>query len=133
MTERRYPKIEKFEDIVAWREARALTNTIYSISREYVFSLDRDLARQLQRASVSTMSNIAEGFERGDPGDYARFLAIARGSCGEVRCQLYLLLDQKYISQSQFDALFNKVNQVIRLIQSLFNSVSRRRSQTDNR
>jgi four helix bundle protein len=127
MTERRYPKIEKFEDIVAWQEARVLTNMVYTFCRECVVNQDRDLARQLQRASVSTMSNIAEGFERGNPGDYARFLAIARGSCGEVRCQLYVLLDQKYISQSQFESLFYKVNQVNKLIQGLFNAVSRRR------
>lgn len=127
MTERCYPKIEKFEDIVAWQEARVLTNMIYTFCREHVFTQDRDLARQLQRASVSTMSNIAEGFERGNPGDYARFLAIACGSCGEVRCQLYVLLDQKYISQSQFETLFSKVSQVNRLIQGLFNAVSRKR------
>jgi four helix bundle protein len=86
-------KIERFEDLIAWQKARALTVSIYEVTRQTVFAKDYGLCNQIQRATVSIMSNIAEGFERGKRGELHQFLSIAKGSCAEVRSQLYTAFD----------------------------------------
>ena len=86
--------IEQFEDITAWQKARALTSAIYTDSRTGSLAKDFALRDQLRRATVSIMSNIAEGFERDGNREFVQFLATAKGSCGEVRSQLYTALDQ---------------------------------------
>src|SRR6516164_4224409 len=98
-------KIERFEDIVAWQKARALTREIYAVARVGAFARDYGLRDQIQRASVSVMSNIAEGYERGGDKEFLQFLSLSKGSCGEVRSQLYVALDQNYVSRGTFDAL----------------------------
>ena len=128
MSENRYSKIEKFEDLIAWQEARLLTNKIYDATQKTGFAHDRNLARQLQRASVSIMSNIAEGFERNTAGDYLRFLAIAKGSCGEVRCQLYIALDRKYLSIEDFNNLRSEAVKVSKIIAGLAAAIARKRN-----
>ena len=97
----------RFEDLDAWKVARELTNLIYVLGRESGFSKDFGFKDQIQRAAVSTMNNIAEGFERGSNKDFVKFLFIARGSVGEVRSMLYLALDQKYITEEQFKEAYN--------------------------
>ncbi|OGY53221.1 MAG: four helix bundle protein [Candidatus Buchananbacteria bacterium RIFCSPLOWO2_01_FULL_40_23b] len=92
-------KIEKFEDIVAWQKSKDLTLTMYSLfsgSRDFSF---RD---QIQRAAISVMNNIAEGFERRTNKELKSFLFFAKGSCGEARSMLYLALSLKYISEEDF-------------------------------
>jgi four helix bundle protein len=93
---------DRFEDLDAWKVARELASLIYVLGRESGFSKDYSFRDQIQRAAVSVMNNVAEGFERGSNKDFAKFLFIARGSVGEVRSMLYLALDQKYISEEQF-------------------------------
>lgn len=95
-------KVERFEDLDAWKVARELANLIYTFGRESGLSKDYAFKDQIQRAAVSVMNNIAEGFERGSNKDFAKFLFIARGSAGEVRSMLYLALDQKHLSAEQF-------------------------------
>ena len=92
-------KIEKFEDIVAWQNARILTQDIYAL-----FRLNKDFGfkDQIQRAAVSVMSNIAEGYERQTNKEFAQFLYIAKGSCAEIRSLLYIGRDLKYITEEQF-------------------------------
>lgn len=90
-------KAKKFEDLYVWRIARELVNLVYQLTKNQSF-LDPSLKDQIRRASVSIMSNIAEGFERGTKEDLIHFLYIARASSGEVRTQGYIALDQKYIS-----------------------------------
>lgn len=85
-----------------WRKARELINFIYEITRENSFSKDYSLLDQIRRASVSVMSNIAEGFERGSNTEFIQFLFIAKGSAGETRTQLYIALDQAYITPEMF-------------------------------
>jgi four helix bundle protein len=97
----------RFEDLDAWKVARELANLIYVLGRESGFSKDYSFKDQIQRAAVSVMNNIAEGFERGSNKDFAKFLFIARGSVGEVRSMLYLALDQKYITEEQFKEAYN--------------------------
>jgi len=110
---------KKFEEIEAWQRARELTKQIYQITSEGAFSRDWGLKDQIRRASVSTMSNIAEGFERSGSGEFAQFLATAKGSAGEVRSQLYVALDQGYISLADFDPLKTRVTQISRMISGL--------------
>jgi len=109
-------KIEKFEDIIAWQKARALTNQIYRASKTGDFARDFELRGQIRAASVSTMSNIAEGFERGGDKEFIQFLSHSKGSCGEVRSQLYVALDQGYLEQNAFDNLNTQANEVSRLV-----------------
>ena len=91
-------KIERFEDIEAWKRSRALTKKVYDCTKQRGFEKDFGLKDQIRRSSVSTMSNIAEGFERGGNQEFIQFLATAKGSSGEVRSQLYVALDQGYIT-----------------------------------
>jgi four helix bundle protein len=109
-------RIEKFEDIVAWQKARVLTREIYKSTRVGEFAKDFGLKDQIQRASVSTMSNIAEGFERGGDKEFLQFLSTSKGSCGEVKSHLYVALDQGYVTQLGFDDLYGQAGEVSRLL-----------------
>jgi len=109
-------KIEKFEDVESWKAAREVTRLIYSASLNERFSKDFALYNQIRRASVSILSNIAEGFERSGNKEFLQFLAIANGSCGEVRAQLYVALDQNYIDKLEFERISNKLLETSRLI-----------------
>ena len=112
-------KIEKFEDIEAWKMAREITKMIYQISSSVNFSKDFALVNQIRRASVSIISNIAEGFERNGDKEFVQFLTIAKGSCGEVRAQLYVALDQNYIDEGQFIIIKNKLAETSRMLSGL--------------
>src|SRR5437899_12079630 len=101
-------KTEKFEDIIAWRKARDLTKQIYASTTIGSIAKDFGLRDQIQRASVSTMANIAEGFERGGDKEFLQFLSQSKGSCGEVRSDLHVDLDQKYISPVRFRDLYDE-------------------------
>jgi len=118
-------KVSRFEDLIAWQKARTLTCAIYEVTRRGAFAQDYGLAGQIQRAAVSVMSNIAEGFERGSQKDFQRFLLIAKASCGEVRSQLYVALDIGYISQEEFDRLFRLASETSRVITGLRASIGR--------
>ena len=98
-------KINTFEDIQAWQKARELTRAIYKVSSADSFNKDFGLKDQIRRASVSVLSNIAEGFERNGSKEFLLFLSIAKGSAGEVRAQLYIAFDLEYISKTEFDDL----------------------------
>lgn len=104
-----------FEDIDAWQKARDLVRRVYHISRESEFSRDYALKDQMRRAAISIMSNIAEGFERNGNKEFIHFLSIAKGSAGEVRSQLYVALDQRYIDKAEFDSLIDLLNEISRL------------------
>jgi len=109
-------KIEKFEDIIAWQKARVLTKEIYTSTRVGLFAKDYGLKDQIQRASVSTMANIAEGFERGGDREFMQYLSTSKGSCGEVKSHLYVALDQGYIAPASFDQLYDQASEVGRLL-----------------
>jgi len=85
-------KVERFEDLIEWQKARVLSREIYKITRTAQFSKDWALVDQIRRATTSIMSNIAEGFERGSRSEFHQFLVVAKGSCGEVRSQVYVAL-----------------------------------------
>ncbi len=119
--------IERFEDLIAWKKARELARSIYEITRQDHFAKDFGLAGQIQRAAVSIMSNIAEGYERGNQGDFHRFLSIAKGSCAEVRSQLYIALDIGYLTKTDFDKLIKQAEETGRVLGGLRMSVERKR------
>ena len=106
-------KIERFEDIEAWKEARILVRDVYdfcSASKDYGF---RD---QIQRGSVSIMSNIAEGFDRGTNKEFIQYLIVARGSVSEVRSLLCVALDIGYLNEKRFNSLGNQCLKISNLI-----------------
>lgn len=109
-------RIERFEDIEAWKLAREVTRMIYAVSTSEKFCRDFALSNQIRRASISILSNIAEGFERGGNKEFLQFLAIAKGSSGEVRAQIYAALDQNYIDEAQFKEISNKLIEISRTI-----------------
>lgn len=115
------PTIEKFEDLEAWKLAREVTKEIYRVTKNDFFISDYGLRDQICRASVSVMSNIAEGFERDGNKEFINFLSIAKGSSGEVRSQLYIALDQNYISENEFNFIYGKATQNGRVIAGLIN------------
>ena len=119
------PTVRKFEDLEAWKEARALTKGIYACSRQGAFSRDFGLRDQMTRAAVSILSNIAEGFERGGDGEFLQFLSIAKGSSGELRAQLCVAADQKYLTTEQFAELHSQAPRVSRLISGLMQYLRR--------
>ena len=112
-------RIEKFEDIESWKLAREITKLIYETSATGNFGKDFALVNQIRRASISILSNIAEGFERGGNKEFLSFLAIAKGSCGEVRAQLYVAFDQKYIDEQLFQKISSKLVETSRMIAGL--------------
>ncbi len=106
-------KIEKFEDIIAWQKSKLLSKSIYGHFRN---NKDYGFKDQIQRASVSIMNNIAEGFERKGDKELSHFLFIAKGSCGEVRSMLYLALELKYISENDFQNMYNETIEISKIL-----------------
>ena len=120
-------KVERFEDLVAWQKARLLASAVYRVSKQGAFGKDYGLSAQIQRATVSIMPNIAEGFERNRSSEFHQFLSIAKGSCAELRSQLYVALDVGYLSQEDFQDLMSQAQEVARIIGGLRVSVERRK------
>jgi four helix bundle protein len=108
-----------FEEITVWQKSRELTKLIYNATTRGNFARDYALRDQIRRASVSIMSNIAEGFERSGTAEFNQFLATAKGSAGEVRAQLYVALDQRYLEHDVFDTLRSLATEVSRMISGL--------------
>ena len=117
--------IQNFEDLEIWKEARCLTREIYKLSKTPRFSKDFSLRDQMRRAAVSMMSNIAEGFERGGNQEFVQFLYIAKGSCGEVRSQIYVALDQSYLAQEKADELVNSLKRLSTMISNFIDYIKR--------
>jgi four helix bundle protein len=122
-------KIDRFEDLIAWQKARDLTRAIYQVTQQGAFAKDLGLARQIQRAAISTMSNIAEGFERRGRREFHQFLSTAKGSCGEVRSQLYVAFDIGYLVQDDFQRLLAQAEEVGRVVGGLRASVEKLRDE----
>ena len=102
-------KATSFEDLRIWQNARELSKEIYRISRFTEFSKDYRFVGQITSAMGSVMDNIAEGFERDGNKEFFQFLSIAKGSCGEVRSQLYRAYDAGYIDEDLFNTLLGKI------------------------
>ncbi len=98
--------IKRFEDIKAWQKARELNKFVYKVTFKRNFSRDFGLQDQLRRASVSAMSNIAEGFDSQSNIEFIKFLIYSRRSCSEIQSHLYAALDQNYINKKEFTEIY---------------------------
>ena len=113
-------KVESFEDLRIWQEARVLVKNVYlDYKKGNAGGTDFGFKEQIQKAGISIMNNIAEGFERSSDADFARFLDIAKGSCGEVRSMCYASEDLGYISPKTAEIRRKKCRQISRGIASL--------------
>lgn len=106
-------KILRFEDIIAWQQAKELTIALYdklNCGNDFSF---RD---QIRRAAISVMNNIAEGFERQTNNELRNFFYMAKGSCGEIRSMLYIALDRKYLTEEVRNELYNKSESISKML-----------------
>jgi four helix bundle protein len=110
-------KIERFEEIISWQEARKLNKILGDLIDGGRFKHSYRLINQIEGSAGSVMDNIAEGFERGGNKEFVQFLYVAKGSCGELRSQLYRTLDRNYINQKEFDSFSVHAMQISSLIQ----------------
>ena len=109
-------RITRFEDIDAWQESRELVKLVYSaINASENFQKDYRLANQIQGAAISVMSNIAEGFSRKGHKEFIQFLFISKSSAAEVQSQLYVALDQNYITQKTFEEIYNQAEKISKM------------------
>lgn len=113
-------KVEKFEDLIAWQKAQDLTLMCYRIFKT---SKDFGFKDQIQRACVSIMNNIAEGFERKGNKEFRKFLYISKGSCGESRSMLYLAKNLGYIGQDSFNELYLTSINISKILSGLIKSL----------
>ena len=113
-------KVQKFEDMEVWQGARALVSEVYQAVRDNGrLAKDYRFRDQITAAAVSVMSNIAEGFSRRTNKEFTQFLFIAKGSCAEVQSLLYVALDQGYLSQEKFNAIYQQADLVARRLSRL--------------
>ena len=118
--------IERFEDLHAWQEARKLTQMIYALTRQEPFAKDFGLRDQIQRAAVSAMTNIAEGFDCDSSAEFSRFLGYARRSAVEVQSLLYTALDAGYITEEAFKTCYERARATKALVGGLKHSLRKR-------
>lgn len=121
-------KIERFEDIKAWQTAREFVSVVYRVSGRGKFGKDFGLRDQIRRASVSVMSNIAEGFERCSEKEFHRFLYIAKGSAGEVRSHLFVAMDLGYVTADEFHALRSTAEMVSKTLSGFISYLAPKKS-----
>jgi four helix bundle protein len=108
--------ISRFEDLECWQEGRKIVNRVYRVCSVGSFKRDYSLMDQMKRAAISIMANIAEGFSRRGNKEFIQYLFIAKSSAAELQSHLYVVLDQEYISKSQFDELYEQADKVQRKI-----------------
>jgi four helix bundle protein len=122
---------KRFEELEVWQKAKELTNLIYKYSSDGIFARDFGLRDQMRRASVSIMSNIAEGFESQTQVMFIQYLGRSKGSAGELRAQLYIAQEQKYLTDEQFNVAYSLAEicskQLARFIQYLESQPNARR------
>ncbi|SRR5258708_2472628 len=115
----------RFEDIESWKKARVLASDLYRVTSVGLLSRDFGLSDQLRRAGVSVMANIAEGFGCGGNREFGQFLAIAHGSCSEVKSHLYLSTDAGLLTAEDFERLFKLASEAEALISGLMKYLQR--------
>lgn len=110
----------RFEEIKAWQKSKELSLMIYKIFKD---SKDFSFRDQIQRASISVMNNIAEGFERNTSKEFIYFLYVSKGSCGEIRSMLYLAQELKMITQNEFETMHKLSEEISKMISALIKSI----------
>ncbi|MDI6732885.1 MAG: four helix bundle protein [Planctomycetota bacterium] len=117
--------VKQFEDLEVWQKGMELVDMVYDSTIKGAFSRDRALTEQIRRAVISIPSNIAEGFERGSNTEFIQFLFIAKGSSGEVRTQLRIALNRKYVDKPEFESALKVVTEISSMLKGLINYLSR--------
>ena len=115
------PTVKSFEDLPVWQDARKFTNKIYNLTNKFPKEELYGLTSQIRRATVSIMANIAEGFDRRSDKELTNFLSIARASSSEVQNDLYIAIDLNYISQVEFNQLYQEAKKIAKQINGLMN------------
>ena len=114
-------RIDRFEDIEAWQLARELARKVYHLTKKPRFAKDYGLKRQIQDAAGSSMHNIAEGFDSETNAEFIRFLRYAKRSCTEVQSELYLAVDEEYISQNEFKDVYEQARRTRAAVRGFIN------------
>jgi len=114
-------KIERFEDIEAWQPARELTRKVYRLTKKPEFAKDYGLKRQIHDAAGSSMHNIAEGFDSETNGEFIRFLRYSKRSCSEVQSELYIAVDEEYISPGEFKDVYEQAGRTRAAVRGFIN------------
>jgi four helix bundle protein len=122
--------IRRFEDIEAWQLARELTRVVYRLTKKQAFGKDYGLKRQIQEAAGSSMHNIAEGFDSETNSEFIRFLRYAKRSCSEVQSELYVALDEAYISKDEFDGVYEQARRTRAAIRGFISYLEKHKSRT---
>lgn len=117
--------VQRFEDLIAWQKSRVLAADAYRAVGQGAVARDFGLKDQMQRAAVSVMANIAEGFERRSPPDFARFLTIAKASCAELKSHCFVAVDVGYFDADLFRKLHDQAEEVNRIISGLRTSLNK--------
>ena len=125
-------KIVKFEEIEAWKLARELTRNVYRLTNKPELDKDFGLKNQIRDASGSSMHNIAEGFNSESNVEFIRFLRYAKRSCTEVQSELYVAIDEKYISQKEFDETYNLAGRTRAAIRGFINYLKKYNEQNSS-
>lgn len=112
-------KIERFEDMRAWQQARTLANLVYDATDQGQFSRDFELRNQIRAAAGSVMHNVAEGFDAGSDREFIHFLKYARRSASEVQSEIYLAVDRKYLNEAAFRQIYDKATEIKKTINAL--------------
>jgi len=120
-------RIDKFEDLEAWREARKLTNLVYDMTGGAVFGRDYRLRDQVTGAAISVMNNIAEGFTSQSDAEFIKFLSYARRSTAEVQTCLYVALDRQYVDEHVFSNGYDQAEKTRQIIDGLLRYLRRSR------
>ncbi len=110
---------KSFEEIKAWQKSKDIALNIYKITNDKLFKNDFDLSRQMRRCAISVSSNVAEGFERQTTKEFIQFLFIAKGSCGELRSQLYIAFELNYIDKKTKEQLLDDCDFTSKMISKL--------------
>ena len=121
-------RVKNFEDLHIFQEARALSKRIFDLTKVGPVTKDYVMRDQMRRAALSVVSNIAEGFERGTDGEFGRFLFIAKGSCGELRAQVLVGMDQKYWPQQTYHEITDQCRRLSAGISNLISYLKRSRN-----
>ena len=121
-------KIERFEDVQGWQMGRELAKLVYEVAHKGDFARDFKLRDQIRDAALSVMANIAEGFDAGSDAEFIRFLGYSRRSASEVQSHLYIALDQGYIIQKEFDAIYDRAVETKRLVGGFIRYLKKSRS-----
>ena len=112
-------KVERFEDMRAWQQARTLANLVYDATDQGQFSRDFELRNQIRAAAGSVMHNVAEGFDAGSDREFIQFLKYARRSASEVQSEIYLAVDRKYLNETSFKQIYDKATETKKTINAL--------------